>query len=246
MRAARARPRLVVVGDERRGDHRGTGVPGPGVRRPWGSSGRAEARTTGQRLLWESGGEAGVSFRTGVGTARLSSLLHPRVLLSPQPLDSLPLSKPPQPPRISCPSPRPLSEPQRPLILPVISSASPQALSLPPGRRLAHPHCLLLPHLQPRASPASTASPPLQPAPARPPHSCNEISAPTRAPGIPSPGQFLTLSSPGKKVAATFSRPFWGWGWLLPAATCAQRLPESRGPTLGRLRARADVPGSSG
>lgn len=160
---------LVVVGDERRGDHRGAAVPGPGVGRPWGSSGRAEARTTGQCLLWESGGEAGVDFRTGVGTARLSSLLHLRVLPKPQPLDSLRLSKPPPPPRVSCPSPRPLSKPQRPLILSVISPASPQALSLPPGRRLAHPHRLLLPRLQPRASPASTSSPPLQPAPARPP-----------------------------------------------------------------------------
>lgn len=63
---------------------------------------------------------------------------------------------------------------------------------------------------------------------------------------LPLPRQFRTRSSPGKKATTTSPRPFWGWGWLVSATTCAARLRASRGPAAGSLHVGADLPGSSG
>lgn len=153
-----------------------------------------------------------------------------------------PCPKPPTPAH-PCPSPRRLSKPQHPRTRPAIPPPSSQALALtsgwaprppplPPASTPPAPRLSCLARLHP-------ASPPLQPAPVRPPPSCSGIPARTRAPGTPLPRQFRTLSSPGKKAAATFPRPFWGWGWLLLAATCVGRLrvpgaPRRAAPCAGR------------
>lgn len=241
-RAGPGRAWLVAVEAERRGGWRRAGVPGPGVGRPRGSSGRAEAGTT--RVSRGRASQAGLN-------PQLSCLPLPASSPNPSLTRSLSLSHPlPQASRArpSSQPPPPLQAPARPNPACDPAALSPGSRPLPPRRRLAHPTTSRFS----RSSPAPLLPcqpppepPPLQPSPARPPHSCRRILARTRAPRYPFPGSAQPAGL-RRRRRRQLLRGLAGGGssWLLPAPRACGR---PGAPRRGHpVRARAGAPGSSG